>query len=277
MKNHDSSHKRLDKKQIKVTEPAGLLFKSNTRNQPVLQNLPAPELPAEKMKNYHPATKTKDQGQGLSSKIETIEEERRKISRELHDGVGQMLTAAFLNLEVLESAIENGDDNALSVLHKIRKLLDTTIQETRNISHSLRPSILDDFGLIPGLRMLAEEFSDATGISTIFQHFNFDARLDPKLETTLYRICQEALNNIARHSGATEATIEIFKRSGNILVSINDNGKGIPKNYHKSQNFRAGTGLNNIKERIELHNGKLSINTMNKSGTELLIEFPAGD
>ena len=232
------------------------------------------ELLTEKQKAQESAQKLKEQRERLASKIETIEEERRKISRELHDGVGQMLTAAFLNLEVLENAVENQDDNALEILHKIRKLLDTTIQETRNISHNLRPSILDDFGLIPGLRMLAEEFSEATGISAIFQHFNFDVRLEPRMETTLYRICQEALNNIARHSGASEATIEIFRRSSNILVSINDNGKGIPKNYRKNQNFRAGTGLNNIKERIELYKGKLSINTMNKSGTELLIEFP---
>ncbi len=220
------------------------------------------------------ARQLREERERLAFRIETIEEERRKISRELHDGVGQLLTAAYLNLELLESAISENSDEAIKLLQKIRKLLDTTIQETRNISHDLRPAVLDDFGLIPGLRLLAEEFSEASGIKAIFQHFNCDNRLDPKLEITIYRICQEALNNIARHSGATEATIEIFRRDNLLTLTVNDNGSGIPSGYLGHQSFRAGTGLNNIKERVDLHNGSMQINSQEKSGTELLIEFP---
>lgn len=220
------------------------------------------------------ARQLREERERLAFRIETIEEERRKISRELHDGVGQLLTAVYLNLELLESAISENSDEAIKLLQKIRKLLDTTIQETRNISHDLRPAVLDDFGLIPGLRLLAEEFSEASGIKAIFQHFNCDNRLDPKLEITIYRICQEALNNIARHSGATEATIEIYRRNNLLTLTVNDNGSGIPSGYLGHQSFRAGTGLNNIKERVDLHSGSMQINSQEKSGTELLVEFP---
>ncbi len=220
------------------------------------------------------ARELREQRERLAWRIETIEEERRKISRELHDGVGQLLTAAYLNLELLEDAIAENSDEAVRLLHKVRQLLDKTIQETRNISHDLRPAVLDDFGLVPGLRMLAEEFSEASGVKAIFQQFNIDTRLDPRLETTIYRICQEALNNIARHSGATEAAIEIFRKGDQLTFTVNDNGSGIPAGYQDHQSFRAGTGLNNIKERVDLHNGRMQINSLKKSGTELLIEFP---
>lgn len=210
----------------------------------------------------------------LASKIETIEEERRKISRELHDSIGQMLTAAHLNLELLEDAIAEGGNNATRVIQKIRKLLDATIQETRNISYNLRPAILDDFGLIPGLRLLTEDFTEATGINVIFQYFNFDDRIDPKLDITIYRICQEALNNIARHSRASQATIELFRKKEHLLISINDNGVGIPDDHRDDKHFRAGSGLNNIKERVELHGGELNIRSQKNSGTELIIRIP---
>jgi PAS domain S-box-containing protein len=231
-------------------------------------------LEAEKKQASESARELREQRERLASRIETIEEERRKISRELHDGVGQLLTAAYLNLELVEDAINENSGEAVKLLHKVRKLLDKTIQETRNISHDLRPAVLDDFGLIPGLRMLAEEFSDATGIKAIFQHFQMDARLDPRLETTIYRICQEALNNIARHSGATEAAIEIFRKGCLLTFTVNDNGSGIPAGYQDHRSFRAGTGLNNIKERVDLHNGRMQIISQKKSGTELLIEIP---
>lgn len=237
------------------------------------------EFITEKKQATESARQLREQRERLASRIEAIEDERRKISRELHDGVGQLLTAAYLNLELLESEIAGSENagsgtEAVKILHKVRKLLDATIQETRNISHDLRPAVLDDFGLIPGLRLLAEEFSDATGIKAIFQHFDCDTRLDPRLEITLYRICQEALNNIARHSGATEATIEIFRRDDRLTFTVNDNGSGIPEGYRNNQSFRAGTGLNNIKERVDLHHGAMRIHTLKKSGTELLVEFP---
>ncbi len=232
------------------------------------------EFITEKKQASESARQLREERERLASRIEAIEEERRKISRELHDGVGQLLTAAYLNLELLESEIAENSGEAVKILHKVRKLLDATIQETRNISHDLRPAVLDDFGLIPGLRLLADEFSDATGINAIFQHFDCDNRLDPRLETTIYRICQEALNNIARHSGATEATIEIFRKGNRLTFTVNDNGSGIPEGYRNNQSFRAGTGLNNIKERVDLHHGTMQIHTLKKSGTELLVEFP---
>ncbi|MFU8859850.1 MAG: PAS domain S-box protein [Cyclonatronaceae bacterium] len=210
----------------------------------------------------------------LASRLETIEEERRKISRELHDGLGQMMTAAVMNVELIENAIRTRSGNPMEYVESVKNLLDTTIQEVRNISQDLRPAILDDFGLTPALRLLCEDFSRVSGIDISFETFDLDNRLPSRLEITIYRICQEAISNIVRHADATEAGIHIYRRANTVLAVIQDNGKGFDRNMIRTDLSRIGSGLTNIKERVELHNGRLQIETAPGSGMELIIEIP---
>jgi PAS domain S-box-containing protein len=210
----------------------------------------------------------------LASRLETIEEERRKISRELHDGLGQMITAAVMNVELIENAIRTRSDQAIEYVESVKVILDTTIQEVRNISQDLRPAILDDFGLIPALRLLCEDFSKVSGIDITMGAFDLNERLPSGLEITVYRICQEAISNIVRHADATEAGIQLYRRSNTVLVVIQDNGKGFDPVTIRTDLSRIGSGLTNIKERVELHNGRLQIESAPGQGLELIIEIP---
>jgi PAS domain S-box-containing protein len=210
----------------------------------------------------------------LASRLETIEEERRKISRELHDGLGQMITAAVMNVELIDNAIRTRPDKAIEYVESVKAILDTTIQEVRNISQDLRPAILDDFGLIPALRLLCEDFSRVSGIDITMDAFDLNDRLPSGLEITVYRICQEAISNIVRHADATEAGIQLYRRSNTVLVVIHDNGKGFDRGTIRTDLSRIGSGLTNIKERVELHNGRLQIESAPGQGLELIIEIP---
>ncbi|TVQ12891.1 MAG: PAS domain-containing sensor histidine kinase [Balneolaceae bacterium] len=210
----------------------------------------------------------------LASRLETIEEERRKISRELHDGLGQMITAAVMNVELIDNALRTQPDKAIEYVESVKSLLNTTIQEVRNISQDLRPAILDDFGLTPALRLLCEDFSKVSGIDITMGAFDMNDRLPSRLEITLYRICQEAISNIVRHADATEAGIQMYRRSNTILVVIQDNGKGFDRGLIRTDLSRSGSGLTNIKERVELHNGRLQIESAPGQGMELIIEIP---
>ena len=210
----------------------------------------------------------------LASRLETIEEERRKISRELHDGLGQMITAAVMNVELIDNAIRTQTGNPIEYVESVKTLLNTTIQEVRNISQDLRPAILDDFGLIPALRLLCEDFSRVSGIDITMESFDLNDRLPSGLEITVYRICQEAISNIVRHADATEAGIQLYRRSNTVLVVIHDNGKGFDHGTIRTDLSRIGSGLTNIKERVELHNGRLQIESAPGQGLELIIEIP---
>ena len=180
----------------------------------------------------------------------------------------------MMNVELIENAIRTQSGNAIGYVESVKNLLDTTIQEVRNISQDLRPAILDDFGLAPALRLLCEDFSKVSGIDIIFGAFDLGERLPSRLEITLYRICQEAISNIVRHADATEAGIQIYRRANTILAVIQDNGKGFDRNLIRSDLSRIGSGLTNIKERVDLHNGRLQIETAPGSGMELIIEIP---
>jgi PAS domain S-box-containing protein len=210
----------------------------------------------------------------LAARLETIEEERRKISRELHDGLGQMITAAVMSVQLIENAIHNEPEKAVEHAEMAKSLLDTTIHEVRNISQALRPAILDDFGLLPALRLLCEDFSKISGTDISFNTFGLEERLPPGLEIAVYRICQEAISNIVRHSGATEAGIQMYRRTNTLLLLIQDNGRGMDQQAIRSDLSRAGSGLTNIRERAELHNGSLQIESQPGEGLELIIEIP---
>jgi PAS domain S-box-containing protein len=206
--------------------------------------------------------------------VQAQEEERRRIAREIHDGLGQMLTAIKFNLEILEDMIivkQEGHDR----IHDIKELLDDVMKEAREISFNLMPSVLDDFGLVPALQLLSEQFTNRTSITAHFHTSGIKDRLDPQLEIGLYRIAQESLNNVSKHSEATEVNLQFIRYPEGIRLVIEDNGKGI---IEKPDIVRAtgkgGMGLVSMRERAASFGGVLTIDSTPKSGTFITVEIP---
>jgi PAS domain S-box-containing protein len=208
------------------------------------------------------------------ARVQAQEDERRRIAREIHDGLGQMLTAIKFNLEILEDMItveQDGQDR----IHDMKGLLDDVMKEAREISHNLMPSVLDDFGLIPALQLLSEQFTNRTAIKAQFHTSGITERLDPQMEIGLYRIAQESLNNVAKHAEATEVNLQFIRYPEGIRLVIEDNGKGI---IERPDIVRAtgkgGMGLVSMRERAASFGGVLTIDSTPKSGTFITIEIP---
>jgi signal transduction histidine kinase len=200
------------------------------------------------------------------------EEEKKRISRELHDNFGQMLTSIKMNLELLQNKSIKPDD----LICDINKQLEDARKEIREISYRLRPRVLDDFGLVPALKTLCDDVSSKSGIKGIFQSHNYSARLNSEIETNIYRIVQEALNNIVKHSHAAEFFIQLIQHEDKITISIDDDGSGFnPADNNK--NSRSGMGMISMSERALSVNGKFNISSEPLKGTEILVEIPLED
>ncbi len=182
--------------------------------------------------------------------LETQETAARRFSHELHDELGQSLTAIKANVTALDSATP--PDPAR--LEDCRRLIDEAIQNVRELSHLLRPTILDDFGLDAGIRWLAERFGQRTGIEVDYRS-SFQERLADQTETHLFRIVQEALTNIARHSGATRVAIELERSGNRVHLTVKDNGKGF------QNNGASGLGLVGMRARAQSVGGELQIDS----------------
>jgi PAS domain S-box-containing protein len=213
-----------------------------------------------------------EQRMRMAIKVEAVEEDRRNISRELHDGLGQLLTAAHLNIELVEQHLKNSPNRALDDLNRTKSLITRTIHEVRNIAQNLRPAVLDDLGLASALRNLCEEFNQTESLAVRFDEYGLRGPYRPSVEIALYRICQEALSNIAKHAGASEAEIEVYDRETHLLAVIQDNGEGF--DVMKMLHIKSGSGLLNIKERAELVGGNIQIDSKEHRGTELIVEIP---
>jgi PAS domain S-box-containing protein len=203
----------------------------------------------------------------LSALIDGQEMERQRMSRELHDGLGQFLIAIKLKLENIINAQKSGKESLLEV----QEMFNTTIDEVRKISDNLMPSVLKEFGLETALRNLCRLMGQASNITIQFESLPLKKKLDERISTYLYRISQEALNNVVKHSHATEATIELFDISNFIKLIIKDNGIGFIYNpQFKSQ----GNGIYNIRERVNVIGGNIEIISKTGNGTIIEIKIP---
>jgi len=190
--------------------------------------------------------------------LESQETAARRFSHELHDELGQSLTAIKANVTALDPATP--PDPAR--LEDCRRLIDEAIQNVRELSHLLRPTILDDFGLDAGIRWLAERFGQRTGIEVDYKS-SFDGRLADQTETHLFRIVQEALTNVARHSGATRVTIELARTGERVHLTVKDNGQGF------QGNGASGLGLVGMRARAESVGGELQIKSSDGVAVDL--------
>jgi signal transduction histidine kinase len=206
--------------------------------------------------------------------VTTQEEERRRISRELHDQLGQSLTALRLKLESLSE--ETGRRSKLrpriGELNEIAQRLDADVDF---LAWELRPSALDDLGLIVALSTYAQEWSRHFGVRVNFHSAGLgDARLAPLVETSLYRIAQEALNNVAKHAGATSVDLLLERRDDDAVLIVEDNGRGFDTEAVKVSGTDRGLGLVGMRERAALVGGRVEVESMPGEGTTVFARTP---
>lgn len=204
--------------------------------------------------------------------FDTQEEERGRVARELHDSISQMLVGVRYMLELTGRRLKLGDTRAQEGVDKSVAGLNGAIQEVRRISRDLRPGVLDDLGLGPALHALTEEFEERTGIKTEFRTVVFRNLLDQDAKIALYRVAQEALTNIERHSGAVHVTMSLRGDQYGAQLLVEDNGRGIETD-DKSKAVRSGLGLRNMQERMEQLDGSLRV-LSTRSGTLIEARVP---
>ncbi|HEY6181092.1 MAG TPA: sensor histidine kinase [Terriglobales bacterium] len=211
----------------------------------------------------------------LSAKVLTIQdEERRRFARDLHDGVGQTLTAALMAVSQATSCPEPLPTACQSGLRDVENLLQQAVREVRTVSHLLHPPLLDESGLLSAAQWYAEGFSRRSGIKLTLELDEQTDRFGPDVETGLFRIIQEALTNVHRHSQAGAVHIKITSRNGRLALRIQDDGKGIPSDVLRmSPKGAQGVGLSSMRERSALLGGTFNVET-NRSGTLIEVSVP---
>lgn len=201
--------------------------------------------------------------------FDTQEEERSRVARELHDGISQILIGVRFAMDLAWRRLQKGDARATESLEKSVDMLGSAIGEVRRISRDLRPGVLDDLGLGPALKSMIEEFEARTGIVTSLETVVFRNRLDEEAKTALFRIAQEALTNIERHSGATRVAMSLRGHTKGATLIVSDNGHGIDIENSKGP----GIGLRNMEERMEQLDGTLTISHLSP-GTKIDASVP---
>lgn len=203
----------------------------------------------------------------ISSLIDGQEMERKRLARDLHDSLGQMVLAANIKLEQSKNSEEKQLKNKIVETQELLKII---IKELRSISNDLTPSVLINFGLDEGLNNLCKEAKANTGIDISYFSENIEEGIiSEKKQIYIYRIVQEALNNIAKHSKANNARISLIKEDSDIKLSIEDDGCGFLLN----QQYK-GNGIVNLRERVKLLNGSIEIETEPEAGTHIKISIP---
>jgi signal transduction histidine kinase len=204
--------------------------------------------------------------------IQAQEDERMRIARELHDSTSQSLTSLLVGLRNLSA---HAPDSLSPQIEEIRGVVSTTLDEVHALAWQLRPSVLDDLGLTVALGRYIADFERRFGIQVDFTVHGLDERLPALIETSLYRITQEALTNVARHASAQQASILIDRRNSAIRVIVEDDGIGFDAASHSMS--QKSLGLQGIRERAQLLNGKLTIESSPGQGTSLFIEIPMAE
>ena len=206
----------------------------------------------------------------LSARLIAIQdEERRRIARDLHDSVGQILAAVQMNNATVEQEGRHLSQTARSAVVENRMLVDEIVKSIRTISHLLHPPLLEELGISSALGWYVDEFGRRSGIRVKLECDPSIGRLNTDLETTLFRIVQESLGNVHRHSGSSTATVRLAVSSGRVRLEISDNGSGIPS--EKARN--GGVGLRSMRERVKQFDGELHVSS-GLSGTTVTAIIP---
>ncbi|MEQ9205221.1 MAG: tetratricopeptide repeat protein [Cyclobacteriaceae bacterium] len=202
---------------------------------------------------------------GFETVLTATEEERSRISKELHDGIGQQLSALKLGLQSVSKSI--GDESQRKQLEEIATSFSKSAEEVRHISHQMMPRALMEKGLVEAIEDLLQSSFQYTDTTYSFEHHNITGRFEERIEVSIYRVIQELINNIIKHAGAQTVTVQLIKQKGNLLLFLEDNGKGMNEESTK------GHGLLNIKSRLDMINGTVDWSAGSEKGTFVTVKI----
>lgn len=206
---------------------------------------------------------------GLETVIVATEDERKRIARELHDGIGQQLGGLKMAWQQLENKIATTHQDESAKLKELTKILDEAAHELREISHQMMPKVLSEIGLVAALDDMLKKTFAFSPIKYEFETHGIDSRPKESIEISLYRICQELLNNSIKHSGASLVVVQLFKNKNHLILIVEDNGKGFDKNSKQD-----GIGLLNISSRLSTVKGEVNYQPSPGSGTVATVRVP---
>lgn len=232
----------------------------------------------ERAKHLETLRRSEKQLHTLSSKLmEAQENERKRLAHELHDSIGASLTAVKFGLEreLNRARAGNGEPDA-ALLEQLTSTVETTIKDVKRIYGNLRPLILDDLGVLPAIRTLIRQFSEVQPQVHFEQTFTIkEAEIPEPLKIVIYRVCQEALNNISKHSEADEVEISMGNNKKTVMLIIRDNGRGFDlRELRSEKKSRSSLGLESMKERVELSGGSFTIASNKAKGTTIKAIWP---
>jgi len=224
---------------------------------------------------------TDDRMQGLTQKLRDLsahieagmEQEKKRIAREIHDGLGSALSALKMELSLLRRRLEpgNSDPEIEKQIRSMSALVEGTVDLVRKLATELRPEVLDELGLIATLRWYTRDFGERAGFTSGFTVYPKDFKLDPALSTAIFRIFQEIMNNVAKHSAAGRVTVFLRKQQHQFLMRVRDDGIGI---HEEELNHKRSFGIIGMQERVKLLKGQMKITGIKGKGTTVLLEIP---
>lgn len=208
--------------------------------------------------------------------IKAQEDERQRVARDIHDGPAQSMSNVVIKAEICERLIDVDLDQAKNELKNLKKIVRDSLQDVRKIIYNLRPMSLDDLGLVPTLQRFIATFQEETGIAVSFRTRGIYDDIKPIISLTIFRIVQEAVNNIKKHAQADNAVVNLEFMDKQVHLYIFDDGKGFKMEEMKknSDNLNSGFGLYSMRERIELLGGEINISSEPGKGTRLNIMIP---
>lgn len=224
------------------------------------------------LSDYRKAEQNRINNMVTTSMIRAQEEERKRLSRELHDGIGQSIFSVLLGIEYLFPMVDN--DQTKDHLERLRKTTKQTLEEIRHMAVELRPSVLDDLGLVAALKSYMKTYGDTFGIQINFEYTGDKERLSANIETALYRITQEALTNVAKYADTDRVDLTLIKNGNEVILKVNDYGKGFSMDNVRMQ--EKGVGLYGMEERSLMLGGSYHITSQIGIGTEIEVRIPLG-
>ena len=224
------------------------------------------------------ARRTEELLRALSRRLVLVQEaERGRVALELHDNITQLLCAVLVRSQTLADKLSPDDGSSKTEAVKLREMLGETAEEVERISRNLRPSVLDELGLVAVLRDTSTEFADRMGVSVKLACAQLDVRLPADTELALYRILQEALNNVEHHARARHVTVRLTKPGDSVQLAINDDGIGFnPDHYPARHKGKGGLGLLGMRERATYVGGALNVKSAPGKGATITAQIPLG-
>jgi len=222
------------------------------------------------------ARRTEELLRALSNRLVQVQEaERGRVALELHDNITQLLCGLLVRSQVLSDKLPASNATAKQEAMKLSAMLGETAEEVERISRNLRPGVLEELGLVAVLRDTGTKFAERTGVSLELACVPLDARLPADIELSLYRILQEALNNVENYAHASHVTVCLTKSDSIVQLTIKDDGAGFdPDHYPAGQKEKGGLGLLGMRERATYVGGTLKIKSSRRAGTEIAISIP---